>query len=365
MLKKLREMSADRGMTRMIVVILFVVAIALSATGVSDRIIGFAGVDRLSTANDEFLQRSFDRALNGFMVLSGIKIVVSIIEGSAVGVGFNLEVGDVAQPAYDYVDIAWRTVLTGSVVLLMTRYFLAIAASFDHIALALAFVFLLMMLILKWYQPGRRRLLMAARSLALIFVVLAVALSLILPLAIAGGAYLSEKITKPSVTEAESELEQVRDTLYLADQREKTETLALPSVSKKIQTRPATPDEAKRTLDEMKREMVPENIREENGGLFERVKDFRERMGAITDYLTDKARHMTIWIITLIAGYIFDCILFPYALFIVLFWVTKVAAQHLFDFGQRDMFRYDLEDLFRKYYKLPERDKPPENNGPA
>jgi len=344
-------MAKEKNMTRMIVVILFVVAIALSATGVSDRIMGIAGVDSLSTANDEFLQRSFDRALNGFMVLSGIKIVVSIVEGSEVGVGFNLEVGDVAQPAYDYVDIAWRTVLTGSVVLLMTRYFLAIAASFDHIAIALAFVFLVIMLILKWYWPGRRRLRMAVKSLALIFVVLAVALYIILPLAVAGGAYLSEKITKPAVTKAERELEQVRDALYLDDTKEKSGTAALPSVSKKIKTRPTTPDEAKQSL-EATREMVPENMKTATGGLFARVKNIKDRIGTITDYLTDKARHMTIWIITLIAGYIFDCILFPYVLFVILFWFTKVSAQYLFNLDHRDVFRHDLEDLFRKYYKL-------------
>lgn len=46
-----------------------------------------------------------------FLVISAIKAGMALIEGSTVGVGFELEVGDVIQPAYDYVDFFWRVFL--------------------------------------------------------------------------------------------------------------------------------------------------------------------------------------------------------------------------------------------------------------
>ena len=59
-----------------------------------------------------------------FLTLSGIKAGLAVIEGSSVGVGFELEIGDVVQPALDYVDFFWRIFLfafliTGGYKLLM------------------------------------------------------------------------------------------------------------------------------------------------------------------------------------------------------------------------------------------------------
>jgi hypothetical protein len=56
---------------------------------------------------DETLQR--DQAT--FLVITAIKTSLAVIEGSSVGVGFQLEVGDIAQPAYDYVDFFWEMFL--------------------------------------------------------------------------------------------------------------------------------------------------------------------------------------------------------------------------------------------------------------
>jgi hypothetical protein len=54
---------------------------------------------------------SLERNSVSFLSLSGIKAVMASIEGSAVGVGFHLEVGDLIQPAYDYVDFVWHAFL--------------------------------------------------------------------------------------------------------------------------------------------------------------------------------------------------------------------------------------------------------------
>ena len=46
-----------------------------------------------------------------FLVITAIKTSLAVIEGSTVGVGFQLQVGDIVQPAYDYVDFFWRAFL--------------------------------------------------------------------------------------------------------------------------------------------------------------------------------------------------------------------------------------------------------------
>ena len=55
------------------------------------------GMGMVTDSNREYLTEAFDRSLVGFLVLSGIKSGLAIIEGSEVGIGFNLEIGDIVQ----------------------------------------------------------------------------------------------------------------------------------------------------------------------------------------------------------------------------------------------------------------------------
>jgi hypothetical protein len=52
-----------------------------------------------------------------FLAVSAIKAGLAVVEGSAVGVGFELEVGDLVQPVYDYVDFIWKALLYALMVL--------------------------------------------------------------------------------------------------------------------------------------------------------------------------------------------------------------------------------------------------------
>jgi hypothetical protein len=52
-----------------------------------------------------------------FVTVSAVKGAMAIVEGSAVGVGFELELGDIVQPAYDYVDFVWDIFLWAIVIL--------------------------------------------------------------------------------------------------------------------------------------------------------------------------------------------------------------------------------------------------------
>lgn len=52
-----------------------------------------------------------------FLIFSAVKASLAMIEGSTVGVGVEVQVGDLIQPAYDYVDYFWKIFLTAFVVM--------------------------------------------------------------------------------------------------------------------------------------------------------------------------------------------------------------------------------------------------------
>ncbi len=295
---------------RITVITLLLVLMGISFSGYADRYTGILGINTMAESNDRYLQQSFDKALDGFLIISGIKMVLAVIEGSDVGVGFNLEIGDIVQPAYDYVDVAWQTVLTGSVVLLMTRYFLQAAAILDHWCLSITLLFLLLFLAAKWFLPSFQRSFRFFKNVSLIMVVITAALYVIFPISVTGGAFLSRIITQPSIQEAQAGLENLQ------------------------------------------KELFPLN-EDENGGILSTSKEIKNRIDFVLQYLKEKTRELTVWIIKLIAGYIFDCIVFPYALFLILIWFTRIVAGYLFGISDRQSFRHDLEHIFKKYYRLP------------
>jgi hypothetical protein len=50
----------------------------------------------------------------------------------------------------------------------------------------------------------------------------------------------------------------------------------------------------------------------------------------MTEYLKERASELVVWILKLIAGYLFDCLVFPLALFALLFLFTRLTARSMF-----------------------------------
>lgn len=69
------------------------------------------GFDFILELAGQRVGESLERNSVTFLSLSGIKAVMASIEGSTVGVGFHLQIGDLIQPAYDYVDFVWHAFL--------------------------------------------------------------------------------------------------------------------------------------------------------------------------------------------------------------------------------------------------------------
>lgn len=77
----------------------------------------YTGYDALNAHAMELVDESLERDQATFLVITAIKATLAVIEGSEVGVGFELEVGDVVQPAYDYVDFFWEMFLYAFLIL--------------------------------------------------------------------------------------------------------------------------------------------------------------------------------------------------------------------------------------------------------
>jgi hypothetical protein len=299
-------MSIIRKIKHLPLIVLLLILTYLAGGGHIDRYFEMFGMHKITASNEKYLQKSFDNALNGFLVLSGIKMGLAVVEGSEIGIGFNLEIGDLAQAAYDYVNLAWHTVLLGAIALLMTRYMLQATALFEHWCLTVVVLALLILLIVKWLFPNFRRGVLLVKGIGIYMGVLTVTLYLILPVSITGAAFLSKRITAPSISEAQKELEVVQNELFGKN--------------------------------------IPKH-----DDLLSKAKVVKERIDFVARYLKEKTRELSIWIIKLIAGYLFDCIVFPVGLFVLLFWLTKIVAKYLFDVKERQTFRQDLEEIFKKY----------------
>jgi hypothetical protein len=292
---------------RIIISIFIISGIVLSGTGVLKERMSNIGLRKLSQSNNEYLNSSFNNTLKTFGVLSAIKVGMAIVEGTEIGVGFGLEIGDAVQAAYDYVNLAWKTVLTSAAVILATRYLLDITNLIDQWFLSITLILIYLLLLSRWFLTGYYQIHRILQDVGLLMTVITISVYIILPLSVAGGRLLSEQITAPSITEAESGFSNMNADLF-----------------------PQVP--------------------QEEDGIWSKVTNFKGQIMKIIVYLSKKTTELSVWVLKLIAGYIFDCIVFPLLLFVFLLWFTKLIAKYFFNVKREHIFKKDLEKILSKYY---------------
>lgn len=126
-----------------------------------------------------------------FLVVSAIKAGLAVVEGSAVGVGFELEIGDFVQPVYDYVDFIWKALLYALMVLGLYKLLLEagmLAAGLKLIGAGLALWALAL---------TARRYRKAAARWGRVAVVLGLLLAYVVPAALWATHFLSSHYTDP------------------------------------------------------------------------------------------------------------------------------------------------------------------------
>lgn len=260
--------------------LLLLIFCLLSVFGVNDNLLKTFGLTPLPAQNAEYLDESFDQSLRLFAVLSVVKVTLAVVEGSELGVGFGLEVGDLVQSVYDHVDIAWKAVLVAGVLLQCLRFLLETATYLDQWVMAAAFAIACLFLFASATRKPKSWLRNVSGDATLVLTVACVVLYLVLPLSVAGARALSQRITAPSLHQAEVGVTDFSQELNELDAGN------LESLSKKV----------------------------------ERLKTL----------LTEKAKSMMVFLFTIIAVYLFDCIVFPLVLFFLLYKGTNMLTRYLF-----------------------------------
>ncbi len=273
----------------------------LSAAELLDTGLERVGMNQLHRFNEHYLDDAFQRALTGFVILSGIKSGLAVIEGSEVGVGFNLQVGDMVQPLYDYVDIAWRAAMAGGGVIALMQMALKGLRLIDHWFLATWLILMLAVCASAWWFPAQNRWwLPRLRELTRLGANLTIACYLLLPLTVMAAAALSAKITGPVVTATHEELRRFGETLA-------PENLAAEFFGQE-------PEAGWGFLD-----------------VKTRLTRLGEGMKAFTAFLTHQTEHIAGLILKLLAAYLFDCILFPLFFGLISMTLLRSGVSYLFD----------------------------------
>jgi hypothetical protein len=314
----------QRHAIRALQAVILLSALVAALLGAADAPIHKFGMGKLAADNRAYLTQSMDKAVSGFLVLSGIKTALAVVEGSEVGLGFNIEIGDVVQSVYDYVDIAWKTALAGGTVILITRLLQQAVELIDHWFLVLAFGLALALVLARWVLPRRERLHRVARDAAFFAAVCAVVLYFVFPLSIAAAAAVSKKITGPLIAESQRSFESIRDEF---------------------------------SVDGLNRKIFGEDAAEEEGGLASLI--LRGRMTKIKQalqnqaaYFKDKTHGIAVWTLQMIAGYLFDAIIFPVIFFILIFVVAKGALLYLFEDRRQQALSDDLRAVSREVRQM-------------
>lgn len=288
---------------RWLIIIALIGVTALSAAGYTDRALNWIGTGHLARANNTYLDDAFDKSLTGFLLLSSIKSGLAVVEGSQVGIGFNLELGDIVQPVYDYVDIAWKAALAGGSIIIGMQLALKSLALMDHWLLAGSLLLLTAKMLSRWIWPRRSGLHQGIGEALRFATTLTVACYLLLPLSVTGAAALSHTITGPMIEASHQELRRIEkemspgkaDQTALADLAQ--ESFSAPSLKKKLS--------------------------ETSTGI--------QMLVSFLKTETDRIAALTL---KLIAAYVFDCILFPLLFGLILITMIKGGVHYFFDLSR-------------------------------
>jgi hypothetical protein len=285
---------------RGILIFTLVCALGLSATGYLDRGLDLCGLRYLSQANDRYLDEAFRKSLSGFLLLSSIKSGLAVVEGSEVGVGFSLQLGDVVQPVYDYVDMAWRAALAGGSILVGMQLALKGLDLVDHWVLAVVLLLVLLQTLISWWRPRWHRLPDWFGEVARFGASMAVAMYLLLPLSVTAAAWLSNHVTRPMLDASQEELKKID-----------------------AEIRPRHLDQ------EVLADMAAQGL--SGPSLKTRLTDTAAGIKMLIAFLKTRTEKIAALAFRLIAAYVFDCILFPLFFGLVFMTMLRSGVRYFFE----------------------------------
>jgi ABC-type multidrug transport system fused ATPase/permease subunit len=170
----------------------------------------------LSEKAGAVLDESLAKNLGTFVLVSGLKSCVAVIEGSSVGVGFELEVGDLVQPVYDYIDFFWKMFLFAFLVL--GFYKLLLDMDLLTLGINIAGLGLLFLCLSLYVKRGKRACLLVGKRCVLFGLLLAY----LVPVALLLTDFLSTRYTNQLKEKHEAQIVTFNDELTQASEEFQT-----------------------------------------------------------------------------------------------------------------------------------------------
>jgi hypothetical protein len=219
----------------------------------------------------EYVDDTLEKTVRLFATASAVKATIAVVEGSEVGLNIGasgtIQLGDMVQPAYDYVDLAWRTLFLSMATLFGIKLLLELSVMAAPWLIALTLVLGAVALLVT--RVNRTRLIL--RDAFRVSVLVTLGAIIVLPVAVWSGGMVSRSITEPHIAAAETTIVQLESSVG--------------------------------TLDAQGR------------GFFGEVRRAKEFLASARDAIAAAASELALATVRLIVGYVFDCLLFPLGLF--------------------------------------------------
>ncbi|HRR35381.1 MAG TPA: hypothetical protein P5026_14890 [Kiritimatiellia bacterium] len=170
-------------------------------TGWTDRLIA-----PLTQHNLAFLDVSIKDTFHLMIPVGAAKAAADIVEGSTVNIeagavfakaGMTIEAGDTLQPLLDYIEVAWHLLLASMIYLVTAKCVVSGATATAGPLLIFALGVFLLNSIIALFAAGRDTLHQVLHRLGAIFLLCALLFQVIIPLTVAGSAYLAHHTTAP------------------------------------------------------------------------------------------------------------------------------------------------------------------------
>ena len=195
-----KSLAARFGRT---LVLLLLLGLTLNGvlTGIIDRVTA-----PIAKRNQEFLDTSIKDTAHLMIPIGAIDAAADIVEGSTVtmeaGVvfakaGVDVEVGDALQPLLDYIHVAWRLLLISIVYLVSAKAILLGATSLSQPLLATSIISSLLERTAAMVVPQQTAVRVFLKRLSALFLLAALLFLLVIPLSVAGSAFLASQTTDP------------------------------------------------------------------------------------------------------------------------------------------------------------------------
>lgn len=277
--------------------------------------------------NGSYMERTEQKALSGFLILSTIKAGLSIIEGSTANLALvDIQFGDIVQSVLDAVDITWKLLFTTLAILMSLRFFILLADQVAWYFLAAGLIGIMLSLLLHaaishvrsgtGCFSGASRF---SRKMGFFLVMMFLFLHLLVPLSVFGSSLLSGAITEATSTEAIDYIEKFNTKIS-----EVSEVM-------EVENPGGTNLEGKATKADFIRKMITAPARALNypGDL----------LGKIKNTIVGEMKLLTLKMISLLVCFLFDVLLFPISLFLLSYVFIKSVFFGIFNiWDQRETF---------------------------